>query len=214
MIRTDMLPKQRQEGGFARPAGALAASCGFHALFFGLLLWVTLYSAKWIPAKMGSPASEPAITLSTLVITAPMPLPIPRPIETPPPEAVPVLPDLKPKLAPPRPVIHHTTPNVAKTSPTKSKSAKPAPFASSYAPGNDILSHPPYPEEAQDLGETGTVVMAVTFNLAGKVTQVKVIQSSGVPLLDNYTRTFILNHWHSTTLAGQTDTQSIVYQQE
>ena len=153
--------------------------------------------------------------LSTLVITAPPP-PIPQVIETPPPEAVPVLanPTPKPKPAPPRPIIHHTAEHVAKAAPAKPKSITPAPFESSYAPGENIFSHPPYPEEAQDMGETGTVVMLVTFNLAGDVTQAKVIQSSGAPLLDSSTRTFILAHWHSTTYAGQTITQPVRYHQE
>jgi TonB family protein len=76
-----------------------------------------------------------------------------------------------------------------------------------------VLPHPPYPEEAQDLGETGTVVMTVTFDTSGDVARAAVTQSSGVRLLDATTRSFILAHWHSATLAGQTVTQPVLYRE-
>jgi TonB family protein len=100
---------------------------------------------------------------------------------------------------------------VAKASPAKAKPAASASFASSYAPGENVLPHPPYPEDAENLGETGTVVMSVTFNMAGDVTQAKVSQSSGVRVLDTCTRSFILSHWHSTALAGETVMQPVRY---
>jgi TonB family protein len=103
---------------------------------------------------------------------------------------------------------------VAKASPAKPKPAASASFASSYAPGQNVLPHPPYPEDAQNLDETGTVVMSVTFNIAGNVTQAEVSQSSGVRLLDTNTRSFILTHWHSTIFAGQTVTQPVRYTAE
>ena len=77
-----------------------------------------------------------------------------------------------------------------------------------------MFTHPPYPEDAQELHETGTVVILVTFNMAGKVTRAQVSQSSGVWLLDTSTRSFILAHWHSTALAGQTVTQPVRYNVE
>jgi TonB family protein len=99
-------------------------------------------------------------------------------------------------------------------SPTQPKPAASASFASSYAPGENVLPHPPYPEDAQNLAETGTVVMSVTFNLAGNVTHAEVSQSSGVRLLDTSTRSFILSHWHSTTFAGETVMQPVRYTAE
>lgn len=242
MARTDLMPKQRKEPPLARRAGAFAVSCVFHATFFGLLLWVTLvYGAKWMPPPSGSRASAPSITLSTLVITPAPPPPTPRlPVpETPvvvttPAETIPEAPQAKPvpvknsvpiltpqvsktvavtqtKTAAPHPVP--ATP-VAKASPPKPKPSAPTPFASSYAPGENILPHPPYPEDAQNLGETGTVVMSVTFGMAGEVTQAEVSRSSGVRLLDTSTRSFILTHWHSTTFAGQTMMQQVRYNVE
>jgi hypothetical protein len=37
------------------------------------------------------------------------------------------------------------------------------------------------------------------------------LQSSGVPLLDSRTRTFIRDHWHSLAYAGQTVNVPIQY---
>jgi outer membrane biosynthesis protein TonB len=53
--------------------------------------------------------------------------------------------------------------------------------------------------------------MTVTFDTSGDVARAAVAQSSGVRLLDANTRSFILAHWHSATLAGQTVTQPVRY---
>jgi TonB family protein len=244
MVRTDLIPKQRKEPPLVRHAGAFALSCVFHATFCGLLLWVTLvYPAKWMPPPSRSQASPPSITLSTLVITPPAPTPpmpkalppLPKP-ETPVVATTPA--DAIPKAPQPRPVPVESgmpvltaqpsktvTVTQTKTAPTpppcapstpvaKAKPGASASFAASYAPGQNMLPHPPYPEDAQNLDETGTVVMSVTFNTAGNVTQAEVSQSSGVRLLDTSTRSFILTHWHSTTFAGQTVTQPVRYTAE
>jgi TonB family protein len=241
MVRTDLMPKYRKEPHLARHAGAFALSCLFHATFFGLLLGVMLvYRAKSMPPPSRSQAGVPSIILSTVVITPPSPStptpPPPKPetsvVAATPPDVVPKVPppvDHGVQVLPPQPsktmAVTPTKPvptqpatapetPVAKASPAKPKPAAPASFASSYAPGQNMLPHPPYPEDAQNLGETGTVVMLVTFNLAGDVTQAKVSQSSGVRLLDTSTRSFILTHWHSATLAGRTMTQPVRYTEE
>jgi TonB family protein len=244
MLQTDLMPKQRKDPSLVRHAGAFGVSCVFHATFFGLLLWVTLvYRAKWMPPPSSSQASAPSITLSTLVITpAPTPPPpsppkpktpivattpadmipkAPQPRPAPVENAMPVLTAQPPKTvavtqtktAPTHPARAPAT-HLAKASPAKPKPAASASFASSYAPGENVLPHPPYPENALDMHETGTVVMLVTFNTAGKVTQAKVSQSSGVWQLDMNTRSFILTHWHSTLFAGQTVTQPVHYHLE
>lgn len=197
--------------------------------------------AKWMPPPSGSQAGAPSITLSTLVIAPPvpsMPPPLPPKPEMPvvtatpadaisqalPPKPaptenrVPVLPDqpsktlaATPAKTAPTPLSRAQSTPVAKASPAKPKPAHPASFASSYAPGENVLPHPPYPEDAQNLGETGTVLMSITFNRAGNVMQAEVSQSSGVRLLDTCTRAFILTHWHSMIFAGQTVMQPVCY---
>ena len=91
----------------------------------------------------------------------------------------------------------------ALTTPGPSEPAASA-VASSYAPGKNILPHPPYPPAARDHGKEGIVLMSVTFNARGDVAQAEVTQSSGVQLLDRNTRSYIRENWHSTVYAGQT----------
>ncbi len=98
----------------------------------------------------------------------------------------------------------------------KSSLSKPAAAASasSYAPGPNVLPHPPYPAEAQDRGQTGTVLMSVQFDLKGDVADAEVARSSGVPLLDAATRSFIRAHWHSPAYAGRAVDVPVQYKLE
>ncbi len=239
MVRLDLIPKLTPKTSGTHHVLAVAASCFFHAAVIGLLLGVTLfYRVKPLPQPTGSQEHAPSLTLSTLIITAalppkteptapqpenpaaitpPTPKPLASPLPAPDAQAVPVLAAEPPKSTPAqalKPPSEHpakATSSIAKTSPVKPKSAMAAVFASSYAPGENVLPHPPYPAEAQNLGESGTVIMSVTFNASGKVTEAEVAQSSGVRLLDATTRSFILTHWHSTAYAGQTVTQPVCY---
>ena len=45
--------------------------------------------------------------------------------------------------------------------------------------------------------------MNVQFDVKGDVAQAEVAQSSGVPILDSETRSFIRANWHSPVYAGQ-----------
>ena len=53
--------------------------------------------------------------------------------------------------------------------------------------------------------------MNVRFDARGGVTLAEVTQSSGVPLLDASTRSFIRGHWHSPAFAGQTVSVPVRY---
>jgi len=166
-----------------------------------------------------------------MVDTAPaIPTPAPIVAATPPPrepEAKPATPEgAVPVLAiqPSKPV--HAAPAKSRAaiypaiSPaavaTAQSPSKPASAAatSSYAPGPNVLPHPPYPTEAQDRGQTGTVVMNVQFDAKGDVADAEVAQSSGVPILDSATRSFIRAHWHSPAYAGQAVSVAVRYQSE
>jgi TonB family protein len=107
---------------------------------------------------------------------------------------------------------HHTTTSHM-TPPSTAKPAA-ASASSSYAPGVNILPHPPYPVDAQSRGQTGTVVMYVMFDAQGNVTHAEVSESSGVPSLDAATKLFIRAHWHSTDYAGQSISQPVQYSLE
>ena len=108
------------------------------------------------------------------------------------------------------PAISHTAPAMAQSRPRPAAAAP----ASSYAPGLNVLPHPPYPTEARDLRETGIVIVNVQFDARGNVADAKVAQSSGVPILDSETRSFIREHWHSAAYAGQTISQPVQYSLE
>ncbi len=55
----------------------------------------------------------------------------------------------------------------------------------SYGAGVGGGSNPIYPKNALDQGLTGTVILAVSVDRAGKVTAIDVTSSSGHDLLDN-----------------------------
>jgi protein TonB len=109
------------------------------------------------------------------------------------------------------PAISHTAAATAQSSPPKPAAAA---SPSSYAPGVNVLPHPPYPTEARDRGQTGTVVMNVHFDARGDVALAEVAQSSGVPILDSETRSFIRAHWHSPAYAGRAVSVPVQYKLE
>jgi TonB family protein len=200
---------------------AFLASCAFHGLALGLLLWLTFFYRAHLPLpKSGSAPGASIITLETMVVVTPAPQPIQPPAPIPPahvalptpkpPDAgVPVLAIKIIKPTPPAPVKIQAPPHpvLAQNAPSHPKPAA----ASSYAPGLNLLPHPPYPLEARNLGQTGTVIMNVQFDAGGNVIRAEVAQSSGVPLLDSTTRSFIRAHWHSAAYAGQTISQPVEY---
>jgi protein TonB len=118
-------------------------------------------------------------------VAAPSPKPIPAPASA--------------TVSPTAPVHHSTTAKPA----AAAASAHVAPMASSYAPGEDVFAHPPYPEEARERGEIGTVKVNVRFDARGGVAEVAITQSSGSLILDHQTATFIRSNWHSEAEAGQ-----------
>jgi len=56
--------------------------------------------------------------------------------------------------------------------------------------------------------------MNVMFDARGGVTYVEVAQSSGVPVLDSATRSFIRTHWHLPAYAGQAVSVPVEYRLE
>lgn len=244
MSRTDLLSLPPSAQNRQRQRRAFGASCALHGFALCLLLGLTfLFEHHQPPPQTGSAAGSPTLTLSTMLIAAPSPeptrpvpipimekpapippAPIPSVTATPPPRAaiklpeagVPVL-----SLHPiPSPHAVHVTPNTSAHHPPALRtpaSSQPKPEAaapSSYAPGESVLPHPPYPPEARDLQQTGTVLMNVKFDAQGGVTQADVAHSSGFLLLDTTTRMFIRSHWHSTAFAGQTICVPVQYNLE
>jgi TonB family protein len=73
------------------------------------------------------------------------------------------------------------------------------------------LPAPPYPYVALAKHEEGTVMVKVIFGNDGRVTSCRVLQSSGVPLLDDCTVNYIKEHWIDRSCAGQTLRLPITY---
>jgi TonB family protein len=203
----------------------------------GLILGLAfLYRSQMPPPKSGSAPGAPSISLEKMIIVSPPPQP-PAALPAPPPTIAATAPPLRP--APPEAIvpvlavqpsqpIPAMDPIASKTpvaihpaishTATATTQAHPKPTApassSSYAAGPNVLPHPPYPLEARDRGQTGTVVMNVQFDVRGNVAQAEVSQSSGVPILDSETQSFIRAHWHSAAYAGQTISQPVQYSLE
>jgi protein TonB len=216
----------------ARNVRAILASCAFHALMLGALLGLTFYyQLHEPPPPSGSAAGAPTITLEAMVVV-PTP-PAPTPVLTPPtveppiptvakPLQEPISPEKLPDEGLPVLPMKPSKQTLAKTPeqephrPNTESSTKPAPaaMASSYAPGVNTLPHPPYPIEARNRGQTGTVVMFVRFDAQGNVEHAEVSVTSGVPELDSETKSFIREHWHSADYAGQTISQPVQYSLE
>jgi len=221
---------------------AIVASCLFHGLLVGSVVGLGFLYRSHLPLiPSGSAPGTSVISLETMVITPPPPQPVPPlpphlvlqpPATISPPmptqavtlpklpeEGVPVWAAQPSRLQPSKPVdkqsmIHpvtsHSTTAITASHPKPEASAS----RSSYAPGVNVLPHPPYPTEARDLRETGVVVVNVQFDFKGDVAQANVAQSSGVPILDSETRSFIRAHWHSAAYAGHTISQPVEYSLE
>jgi protein TonB len=179
------------------------------------------------PPKPAPIVSEvPALPAPAPGMAAPTPAREPEPTPFPPEQAVPILAvqpatptqTVQSKAAPKNRAATHpaTSPAVVATAQSISPKASFAAAAtcSSYAPGVNVLPHPPYPTEAREHGQTGTVLMNVQFDVKGDIADAEVTQSSGVPLLDSETRSFIRAHWHSPSYAGQAVTVPVQYKLE
>ena len=236
MKQLEFIPGHQASQNRALHVRAFVASFLFHAVLLGLLVTLTfIYWSRFHPLKKGSPQGGQSISLPTLIIVSfppkishpsqipeqekPLPSPVAamKPTPAAPDESVPVLTPQPIQAAATKssPAVVQAHPKILRSSTVaeaKPVHAKPAiSAAASYAPGSSVLPHPPYPSEARDLRQTGTVMVSVEFDARGSVSQARVLQSSGVPVLDSSTRTFIRDHWHSLAYAGQTVNVPIQY---
>jgi TonB family protein len=73
------------------------------------------------------------------------------------------------------------------------------------------LSFPPYPLEAHKNHEVGTVIVEVSFDAKGDVSDCHVVLSTASSLLDTNTVRFIKRNWHSAAFAETTHILPITY---
>jgi len=229
MSRLNLISSPRLDKGRKHHRRAFLASLLFHVFALSSALALAfVYQSKLLPIKSGSAPGSPSISLEKITIVSPPPqppTPQPREPETkpvPPEQGMPVLAmqprkpmqAIEPTKAKTRVAIHpaisHATVATTQSPSNPATAASP----SSYAPGPNVLPHPPYPNEARDLRETGIVIMNVQFDVKGDVAHAEVAQSSGVPVLDSETRSFIRAHWHSSAYAGQAVSVPVQYKLE
>ncbi len=77
--------------------------------------------------------------------------------------------------------------------------------------GSSGFPRPAYPYQARVHHQTGTVNIGIQFDASGSPSNVEVVGSSGVSLLDDYTCGFISSHWHNEGFAGRYVTVPVEY---
>jgi TonB family protein len=189
----------------------LTGSFGFHLAVVGLVLLVAFLThvktIQQLMAEGGSLAQNgPAPQESMEVFLRPDDLPPPPPtvnpefikqVELPKPVVIP--PPPIPIVPPPRPVIvqkpRYTAPKATGSGETAS--------VSRLVVGSSGFPQPSYPYQAMVRHETGTVTVGIQFDASGSASDVDVVESSGVALLDSSTRSFIRENWRNESFAGK-----------
>ena len=120
-----------------------------------------------------------------------------------------------PEVKPPTPVAKPVAKPVVKAKPAftapKATGSGNSAVASAAVAGTSGLPRPSYPPEALNQNEGGTVRMHIVFDGSGAVASADVTSSSGVILLDTYTRNFVYGHWKNASLAGRSYDVPFVY---
>jgi TonB family protein len=111
---------------------------------------------------------------------------------------------------PPKPVvIEKPKPKPQPTPPAEAPSR--TDMESRLVVGTSGLPHPTYPTRAKLMHLQGTVMISVTFDSTGRVSNAEIVSSSGSGLLDEPTRSFILENWNKESFAGKTETVPVEY---
>lgn len=112
-------------------------------------------------------------------------------------------PEPKPKPEPPKPQPKYTAP--------KATGAGNSTAVSAFVKGSTGFPSPSYPLAALQAGQGGTVRMHISFDSGGGIQSADVTSSSGVTLLDTWTRNFIYGHWKNASMAGRSVDVPIIY---
>jgi protein TonB len=175
----------------------MSASVGFHLLIVGIILWIAyLQHIRHLRDMMTATIVQlPVDQIDILIIDEKK---VPPPTDNPLWIKQLIIPKNKPPPPPPPP-----------------PKPKPKPVAvhqvARLIPGGHSLPQPSYPMEAYRDHVEGTVVMKVGFDGTGGVIDAVVEESSGSPILDNWSRHWILSNWHDPDFAGQVQEVPIQY---
>jgi TonB family protein len=177
---------------------AAPASIGFHVLLAVIVLVLAyLHHITSLRDLMTASISQlPTDQIQILLIDENKP---------PPPTADPVwikqliIPKVKPPPPPPPP------------KPKPKPKPQPVHIVPKLMVGGRTLPSPSYPMDAYQAHIQGTVMIQVTFDGSGSVSNAEVVESSGSALLDSSARHDILSNWHDPDFAGQTQTVPIQF---
>ena len=203
----------------ARFSSALTASLALHGfLIVGLTSLCVFNRPQPFIIRDNFVSGAPVISLQTIVLVSPASMPDhPVPTQAAFPElgALPfagptgkAAPASKGKIDLPGQKITTTSATGAGIKHLRPASDK---YVTSYALGETTFPHPPTPAEAPGLPQTRVVRMMIHFNAQGDVVEARIAQSSGVASLDAETQTYIAEHWHSQTYAGQSVSVPVEY---
>jgi protein TonB len=197
----------------------VTAAFGLHVLVASIIILLALLThvktIEQLMAEGGSIAqSGPAPEQEMEVVLRPEDLPPPPPtvnpefirqVDLPKPQVVP--PPAIPVPPKPKPVLVRKPAYTAPQATGLGESAS----TSRLVIGSSGVPQPGYPYEARLRHQTGTVSIGIQFDATGSAADVEVLQSSGVPVLDSSTRSFIHTHWHNESFAGQRVTVPVEY---
>jgi protein TonB len=170
------VPYAAQRSSSGRVVGFGAVLVFHAALIYGLVVTLAHRSVDVVP-----------VPIETKIITAPQQPPIEVPPPPPPnfvaPPQVFVPPPEVNIAKPPPPLPQNTAPAVVTTAPPRAP-ALTAP--ATVQPRIDLAhsSQPEYPPQSRRLGEQGSLVLQVMVDASGRVTDSKLVQSSGSQRLD------------------------------
>ena len=208
----------------------------FFTLGLALLLSLAAHAALLLwPVVPASPPTKPgALQLELARLTAPTPNRVRMPLHVPVPASARRPPAAPPAINPTQQAITQPTPaqpqpNPASSAPTLMAPADTAPAAPAtatpamapistdntppkYQIGSAANPRPPYPEQAREQGDEGSVRLKVWVDATGRPEQVLIERRSGSTLLDDSARRTVARLWRFTPAqrAGQAVPQEVL----
>jgi protein TonB len=171
----------------ARPTSTRYTGIAFAALVNGVAIWAILNGLTFHPG----PPPPPPTTIQFLQPEAPPTPPMKQPPVTLVKPTMPATPVVPQPVIP----IQQSTEQNPITVTTQPQPANP-PIADSGPSGlMDTHSTPPYPADARNLSQQGTVTLALSIDATGAVTNAQVKVSSGYPELDQTAVSWVMAHW-------------------
>lgn len=171
-----------------RPASTRYTGIAFAALVNGVAIWAILNGLNFHPNPPPPPTTTIQVLKPDVQPTPPMKLPqvtLTKPT-TPTQTVVVPKPDIQVQTQPDQSTIATTT---------QPQVITPQVPDSAASGMTETHTTPPYPADARNLSQQGTVTLALTIDATGAVTNAQVKASSGYPDLDQTAVNWVIAHW-------------------